>query len=143
MACTTCTEDDEFPARMSLGPIVDGDEWEGRAFTIEVRTSAYGVTPITWGAPATELDEVIMQFHTSEESLDELETLTSVASADIVINVAATWDITVKPITFTALTCPVTQESQSYFWAMRFKPDGLGYQTYLKGTIQIDRKGVV
>jgi hypothetical protein len=142
MACP-CTDDDEFPARMTLGPIVDGDEWEGRDFTVEVRTSAFGVTPVTWGPPPTELDEVIMQFHTSEEQLDELVELTSVASADIVINDAEDWDITVKPTTFTTLTCPVTQPSKTYYWAMRFKPDGLGYQTYLKGTIQIDRKGVV
>jgi hypothetical protein len=142
MVCD-CPAESEFPARMTLGPVVEGDEWDGQEFTIEVRTSAYGVTPITWGTPDAELEEVIIQFHTSEEQLDELAELTSVASADITIDSAANWDLTVKPKTFTTLPCPVTQPSQTYHWAMRCKPVGLGYKTYLKGTIQIDRKGVV
>jgi hypothetical protein len=142
MACP-CTDDDEFPARMTLGPIVDGDEWEGRDFTVEVRTSAFGVTPVTWGPPAAELEEVIIQFHTSEEQLDELEELTSVASADIIINDASTWDFSAKAKVLTNLTCPLTQEKKTYFWAGRCKLSGPGYKTYLKGTIQIDRKGVV
>jgi hypothetical protein len=142
MACP-CTDDDEFPARMTLGPIVDGDEWEGRDFTVEVRTSAFGVTPVTWGPPAAELEEVIIQFHTSEEQLDELEELTSVASADIIINDASTWDFSAKAKVLTNLTCPLTQEKKTYFWAGRCKLSGAGYKTYLKGTIQIDRKGVV
>jgi hypothetical protein len=138
-----CPDESEFPARMTLGPVVEGDEWDGQEFTIEVRTSAYGVTPITWGAPDETLEAVLMQFHTSEEQLDELAELTSAASADITIDDAANWDITVKPVTFTTLPCLVTDPSQTYFWAMRFKPTGLGFKTYLKGTIQIDRKGVV
>ena len=138
-----CPDESEFPARVTLGPVVEGDEWEGREFKIEVRTSAYGVTPITWGTQTEDLDEVIMQFHTSEEQLDSLAVLTSVASADITIDSANNWEFTVKKKTFTTLPCPVTQPSQTYYWAMRLKPVGLGYKTYLKGTIQIDRKGVV
>jgi hypothetical protein len=138
-----CPSNEEFAARMTLGPVVDGDEWDGRDFKVEVRTSAFGVTPITWGVPPANLEAVLMQFHTSEDQLDKLVELTSAASANITIDSAANWELTVKPATLTALTCPVTQESKIYYWAMRCKPVGLGFKTYLKGTIQIDRKGVV
>ena len=142
MACDCNDDSNDFPSTLNLGSYVTGDEWEGREFLVEVRTSAVGVSPVTWGAPADELDDVVMQFHTSSTQRDNLEEL-DVTGTEITILDAATWSIRVEPVTFTSLACPADEVSRTYYWAMRFKPDGLGYKTYLQGSITFTPAGIV
>jgi hypothetical protein len=140
MACT-CTTPKEFAARVALGPVVEGDEWDGHDFTIEVRTSAPGVVPVTWGPPDANLTAVVMQFHTDETNLDSLEELTSAAS-EITITSANDWEFTINKKTL-ALTANADRTPATYFIAIRCQDADGGYKTYIKGTFIIDGKGVV
>lgn len=138
MSCTTSTE---FAARITLGPVVEGDEWDGHDFAVEVRTSAPGVTPVTWGPPDADLTAVVMQFHTAEDTLDTLEELTS-AAAEITITSATDWEFTVEKKTL-ALTANTDRTTATYFFAIRCTDADGGYKTYIKGAFSIEGKGVV
>ena len=134
MSCTASTAT-EFAARLTLGPVVSGDEWDGHDFTVEVRTSAPGVTPVTWGPPDADLDAVVMQFHTDEATLDNLLELTS-AATEITITSAADWEFSIEPVT-------ITLPAGTYFFAIQTEDVNGGLKTYVKGSFTVEPAGIV
>jgi hypothetical protein len=131
MSCAT--GGGEFAARVALPPVVEGDTWGGREFELEVLLDEG--PPAVWGAPASELADVVMQFHSGEDRLDELLTL-SVTGTEIDIVDAAGWRFVVLP-TVLPLGPGV------YFWGLRTVADDGTIWTPVKGSISVDRKGVV
>jgi hypothetical protein len=128
MACSTSSTTGAT-ATITLGPVVAGDEWDGHDFTVEVRTSAPGVTPVTWGPPDDDLTAVTMQFHTSEDDLDNVLELTSGAS-EITITSATDWEFTIEPVT-------IALPAATYFFGIRCTKAGGAYKTYLTGTFTV------
>lgn len=123
----------EFAARLELPPVVEGDTWGGREFSLEVLLDEG--PPAVWGPPTAELDDVVMQFHSDEGRLDELLTLT-VGAGEMVIVDAAGW-------VFKAVPAVLPLAAGRYFWAVRTEADDGTLWTVLKGCLQVDAKGVV
>lgn len=159
MDCNTCDLPKDAAATLNVGPVVSGDEWMGRQFTVWVHNPDFnkalartdsdyvndpskpppgsGSNPrlISASSAFTPLIRVRMQVHTSAEDLDTLLTLDSDNSA-ITIDDADEWVFTILPVS-------LTLAKGSYFMAISCVRQGGGIHTFFKGTLTLTGKGVL
>lgn len=151
MSCT-CTPAEDYAESIQVGPLVKGDEWDGRTLTIWVNNVDYDNTLArtdTDKAPGTganpkwvaasngfsPMTRVVMQVHTSETSLDTLVDLDS-DDSEITISDATDWVFVIEPYTFTL-------DAGTYFVAIACENTEGGWKTFFKGTLILTGQGVI
>lgn len=143
MSCSCPATD--YAAPICIGPLVTGDEWDGRQFTVQVRNPNFDPTlPVSStnlrflsaSTAYADLARVILQVHTSASQLDTLVERDSDDSGQITIDDATDWIFTVDPYTFTLA-------AGTYFVGIACQETGGGWKTFAKGTLTLTGKGVV
>lgn len=153
MSCTCSSTATDYAAQLCLGPLVTGDEWDGRTFRIWVRNPSFdtaldrtdtdaapgtGANPklVSASTAFTTLSRVLFQVHTSATELDNLVERDSADVGEITIDDATNWIFTIEPYSFTLA-------AGEYFVAIACLRTSGGWKTFFKGTLTLTGKGIV
>jgi hypothetical protein len=133
----SCTADDAalyFMAELPVPPMVLGDHWSGiESFTVELVTDV-GPPEVT-APPAADVDRVVMEFRKTYGTDDVADVLDS-DDGDITIVSANNWEFAIPPV-------PLSLTAGRWFFALKFWDVNGVAQTFLRGTLNVERAGVL